>query len=187
MGCEKCHQAISQKEKEKTTITLLAQDGALCARCHEASKDPVQHGPYKSGQCLICHNPHASNFPRQTRAAVSTLCGSCHSTGQPDVKVNVDARTVSLLDGRTLDLTTYEKAPRIEAGHAKKYAASVAGRPLDVNDARKRDAESGCLACHDPHAGKAQHLLHGVTEGRGAAENQLSPYGVRTHFIGGRQ
>lgn len=185
IGCESCHQTISQKEKAKTTITLLAQGGELCALCHQASKDPVQHGPYKAGQCLTCHNPHSSNFPRQIRAAVNTLCGSCHATSQPDVKVNVDARTVSLLDGRTLDLTTYEKAPRVEAGHAKKYAAFVVGRPLGVNDARKQDAESGCLACHDPHAGKAQHLLHGGMQSHGAAENYSSPYGVRTHFIGG--
>ena len=30
-GCETCHQATSEKEKEETTVTLVAQGGKLCA------------------------------------------------------------------------------------------------------------------------------------------------------------
>jgi len=171
MGCENCHQATSEKDKEKTTITLIATGGELCAMCHEASKDPVQHGPYKAGQCLVCHEPHSSNFPRQTRAAVNTLCVSCHATGQPDVKVNADAKTVSLLGGRTFDLASYEKATKITAEHSDRSAAPTVSHPVTGKDPRKPGAELNCISCHDPHASKAEHLLHKATVGRDAAEN----------------
>jgi predicted CXXCH cytochrome family protein len=170
-GCESCHQATSEKEKEKTSVTLLAIGGELCAMCHEVKNEPVVHGPYKAGQCLVCHNPHSSNFPRQTRAATNSLCMSCHATGRPDVKVNADARTLSLLDGRTFDLESYQKAPKIGAEHSDRSAAPTVSHPVTGKDPRKPGAELNCISCHDPHASKAEHLLHKATESRNAAEN----------------
>ncbi len=83
MGCESCHRATS--EKSKMTITLLVTGGDLCAMCHEAGKDPIQHGPFKAGQCLVCHDPHTGDFKAQTRAPVNTLCLSCHEQNPPNV------------------------------------------------------------------------------------------------------
>ena len=184
-GCETCHRATSENESERTTILLMAQGGELCALCHEAKKDPVVHGPYKAGQCLVCHNPHSSDFPRQTRAATNTLCMSCHGTSRPDVKVNADAKTVSLLGGRTLDLAFFEKAPKISAGHCEKNKPRVVRRPAPVKEPPKTDAEPSCNSCHDPHAIKAEHLLREPTESRDAAENlQL---GFRADIRGGRE
>ncbi len=170
-GCESCHQATSEKELEKTTVTLMAQGSELCALCHEAKKDPVVHGPYKAGQCLVCHNPHSSDFPRQTRAATNALCMSCHGASRPDVKVNAEGKTVSLLGGRTVDLASYEKAPKIGAGHHEKSMPRVASQPAPGKEPRKPDAELSCISCHDPHASKAEHLLRKATESRDAAEN----------------
>lgn len=170
-GCESCHHATSEKKKEKTTITLAAEGGDLCAMCHDAKKDPVVHGPYKAGQCLVCHNPHSSAFPAQTRAATNTLCMSCHGAGRPDVKINTDAKTVSLLGGRTFDLATYEKAPKVGAEHLEKSTPRVVSHPVAGQDPRKPGAELNCISCHDPHASKAEHLLHEATGGRDAAEN----------------
>jgi predicted CXXCH cytochrome family protein len=86
MGCEKCHRAIS--ENGKTTITPVATGGELCAMCHDAKRAPVLHVPYREGQCLLCHEPHTSNFPRQVRAETNLLCLSCHvphSSALPDL------------------------------------------------------------------------------------------------------
>ena len=169
MGCESCHRATS--ESSKTTVTLVATGEGLCVMCHEAKKEPVVHGPYGTGQCLVCHNPHSSDFPGETRAVTETLCMSCHSPSRPDVKVSADAKTVSVLGGRTLDLAAYEKAPKTGAGHPEKGALRVLSHSVPGKAPLKRDAELNCISCHDPHASQAEHLLRNETECRHAAEN----------------
>ena len=169
MGCESCHKAAT--ENNKTTITLLAAGGDLCAKCHELKKDPVLHGPYKAGQCLICHNPHTGAYKAQTRAAVNTLCLGCHMLNQPDTRVNAETKMVSLLDGRVYDLASWESAPKIGGGHSENNMPRMASDPVIVKEPGKLDAELNCLSCHDPHASQAEHLLRKAAEGRGAAEN----------------
>jgi predicted CXXCH cytochrome family protein len=77
MGCTTCHSVASTGEK--TEITLTAPPEQLCATCHEQKKEGTLHGPYAQNQCLTCHDPHASEFPAQTRAASNTLCLGCHA------------------------------------------------------------------------------------------------------------
>ncbi len=172
MGCENCHQAASRDNQ--TTVTLRATGGNLCAKCHEIKQDLVQHGPYKAGQCLICHDPHAGDYQAQTRAAVSTLCLGCHMLNQPEAKVNPGAKIVTLLDGRVYDLALWKTAPKIGEGHTKNNAPRKASDQVTVNATGKVGAEINCLSCHDPHASKAEHLLHKAAEARGGADN-LSP------------
>jgi predicted CXXCH cytochrome family protein len=174
IGCDSCHQATS--EGSKTTVTLVATDGELCGRCHEAKREPVVHEPYGTGQCLVCHNPHSSDFPRQTRAATEMLCMSCHGTSRPDVKVAANARTVSVLGGRTLDLAAYEKAPKISPGHPEKGALPAQSVSVPAKAPLKPAAELDCISCHDPHASKAEHLLRDKTESRHAVK-PLGPVG----------
>jgi len=174
MGCESCHQAASADDK--TTITLRATGGALCSKCHEINKDPVLHGPYKAGQCLICHNPHAGAYPAQTRAAISTLCLGCHMLNQPDARVNAETKIVSLLDGRTYDLASWESAPKISAGHFQNKMPRSTTAPVAVRESGKLNAESTCLACHDPHASQSKHLLRKAADARSGAENLSLEY-----------
>lgn len=157
MGCESCHQAAS--ENGKTTITLVATGGELCARCHEAEKDPVLHGPYRAGQCLTCHEPHASNFPRQVRAATNLLCLSCHGVNQPDVKVNSEVKTVWLLGGQTLTLEDYRQAVEINLDRSGTRGHPIAGHPITGKDPRNKDATLSCLSCHTPHNSAQPNLM----------------------------
>jgi len=175
----KCHQPASADNK--TTITLIAAGGDLCAKCHELKKDPVLHGPYKAGECLICHNPHTGAYPAQTRAAVNTLCLSCHMLNQPEARVNAQTKMVSLLDGRAYDLASWESAPKIGVAHSENYMPSRASDPVTAKEPGKNDAVVNCLSCHDPHVTKAEHSLRKAAEGRGAAEN-LSP-GYHGDFV----
>lgn len=172
MGCESCHQASSSDDK--TTITLRATDGELCSKCHEINVNPIMHGPYKAGQCLVCHDPHTGAYPAQTRAAASTLCLGCHMLNQPDTRVNAENKTVSLLDGRTYDLPSWESAPKIGAGHFESKPPRSASTSVAVKEPVKPKAESDCLTCHDPHSSQAKHLLRKAAEAGGRAEN-LSP------------
>jgi predicted CXXCH cytochrome family protein len=171
-GCDNCHQIASADNK--TTITLIAAGGDLCAKCHELKKDPVLHGPYKAGECLICHNPHTGAYPAQTRAAVNALCLSCHILNQPEARVNAQTKMVSLLDGRVYDLASWESAPKIGVAHSENYMPGRASDPVTAKKPGKNDAVVNCLSCHDPHVTKAEHSQRKAAEGRGAAEN-LSP------------
>jgi predicted CXXCH cytochrome family protein len=130
----------------------------------------VLHGPYKAGQCLICHNPHAGDYKAQTRAAVNTLCLSCHMLNQPEARVNPQSKIVTLLDGRVYDLASWQSAPKIGDGHPKS-TPRVPNDAVSVNAPGKHEAETDCLSCHDPHASKAEHLLRNAAEARGAAGN----------------
>ena len=159
MGCENCHQAASEKDKEKTTITLIATGGELCAMCHEASKDPVQHGPYKAGQCLVCHDPHSSNFPKQTRAETNILCLSCHGEVRPDVKVNKEIQTVSLLGGQSITFNLYDEAPKIPLDRTGKRGHPLMNHPVSGGVGRNKDATVSCLSCHVPHTSKVRKRL----------------------------
>lgn len=157
LGCGSCHQATS--EKKRTTITLLAAGGELCAVCHEASKDPVLHGPYKAGQCLTCHDPHTSNFPKQTRADVSILCMSCHSVNRPDVQIDREAKTVTILGNQTLAFDAYREAQKIRLGQSGSSGHPIVGHPITGKDPRRKDAMLNCLSCHAAHSSTRPGLL----------------------------
>jgi predicted CXXCH cytochrome family protein len=152
MGCQNCHQAIS--EKNKTTITLLATGGGLCAKCHEAEKGPVLHGPYRNGQCLICHDPHSSQFQAQTRAAGNSLCLECHAPRLPT------ADTVSLFAPQKILKADFEAIPKIELDPTRSFGHPSANHPVAQAANPLHGGEPmSCLSCHAPHASTLPNLL----------------------------
>ena len=54
----------------------------LCKTCHEQFKVSHQyvHGPVAIGQCLVCHNPHRTQYPHLTIRPGDQLCRYCHKT-----------------------------------------------------------------------------------------------------------
>jgi len=100
--CYNCHGRLKQqfeehiKDGERTCVIChkLKQDLTLikpgdsmnenpCFYCH---KDKIGkfaqefiHGPVAGGSCVICHNPHGSEFERNLRSSEIILCASCHS------------------------------------------------------------------------------------------------------------
>lgn len=183
MGCENCHQAASADDK--TTITLRATGGDLCSKCHEINKDPIVHGPYKAGQCLICHDPHTGAYLAQTRAAGHALCLGCHMLNQPDVRVNAETKTVSLLDGRAYDLATWDSAPKITAAHFENKLPRRASATIANKESGKPNAGSDCLTCHDPHSSQAKYLLRKAAEAGGGAGNLSPEYSFNLMGING--
>jgi predicted CXXCH cytochrome family protein len=193
MGCENCHQAKS--EINKTTITFVATGGDLCAKCHEASKDPVQHAPFKTGQCLVCHDPHTGDYKAQTRAPVNTLCLSCHGENPSIAKVNKESKLVTMLGNQLVSLEGYAQAPKLGLDPGGTSGHPVRGHPLTGKDPRRKDGILSCLSCHSPHSSALPKLMPAglksnadlcaqchkivayahnwiwVAEGRGAAED----------------
>ena len=154
MGCEICHHAVS--ENQRTIITLVETGGQLCASCHEAKNEPVLHGPYKAGQCLICHDPHIGAFKDQIRADVNTLCLSCHGLGQPNVKVRAETRQVSVLGNQSLSWEEYRQALKLDLDPSGTLGHPIVGHPVTGKDLN-------CLSCHDPHSSALPNLMpHGI-------------------------
>ena len=151
MGCENCHHIIS--EKNKTSITLFATGGDLCAKCHEAKSGPVLHGPYKNGQCLICHDPHSSEFKAQTRSAGNSLCLACHAPrpGTADT-VSIFLQRISKVD--------FEAIPKIELDPTLRFGHPRPTHPVAaVADPLHAGEKMSCLSCHAPHASTLPNLL----------------------------
>ena len=152
MGCGNCHQITSGRTK--TTISLFATGGDLCAKCHEAKKDPVLHGPYKSGQCLICHDPHSSEFKAQARSAGNSLCLECHAP-KPAI-----ADTVSLFSFQKMSQADFEAIPKIELDPTLGFGHPCATHPVaEVADPLHGGEKMSCLSCHAPHASRLPNLL----------------------------
>jgi predicted CXXCH cytochrome family protein len=152
MGCVSCHQIIS--EKNETTITLFATGGDLCAKCHEPQRDPVLHGPYKNGQCLICHDPHSSEFKAQTRSAANSLCLACH------LSKSGTGSTVSIFDMKRISKADLEAIPKIDLDPTLRFGHPRPAHPVDeVGDPLNGGEKLSCLSCHTPHGSTLPNLL----------------------------
>ena len=152
MGCASCHQIIS--EKNETTITLFATGSDLCAKCHEPQKDPVLHGPYKNGQCLICHDPHSSDFKGQTRSDANSLCLACHMSKA------AAGNTASIFDLQRISKADLEAIPRIELDPTLRFGHPRPTHPVaEVADPLNSGEKLSCLSCHTPHASTLPNLL----------------------------
>jgi len=156
-GCDTCHQAASANGK--TTITDVATGGDLCAMCHEMEKGPVLHGPYKAGECLACHDPHSSDYPKATLARTNTLCFTCHGVNQPGVAMQAGAETVSVLGGQTIGLDEFRKAMKIGLDPNGATGHPVMGHPLSGKVPGKKDVTLSCLSCHAPHSSALPNLM----------------------------
>lgn len=80
-GCESCHEATGSTHPDSASVDfrLAASEGALCAQCHEPFPGKAsRHAPVAEGQCLTCHDPHASAEPRLLRRALNEQCFECH-------------------------------------------------------------------------------------------------------------
>jgi len=151
-GCESCHQWKS--ENGKTEITLMATGGELCAMCHEAKKASVLHGPYKDGQCILCHDPHASNFKAHTRADGNALCLECH------LPRRIMGETVTLFTNQTMAAKDFEAIPKIELDPMHRLGHPFALHPVaQIQDPLHPEEKMSCLSCHDYHGSNLQSMI----------------------------
>lgn len=157
MGCENCHQAAS--ENEKTTVSLVATGGGLCAMCHKAAKDPVVHGPYQSGQCLTCHDPHQSEFKAQTRAETNSLCLACHAPRR-----TTDSE-VTLFASQAISAKEFDAIAKIGLDPTQRFGHPWATHPVAGRDDPLRKGEKiSCLSCHQPHASAQPTLVRAAAD-----------------------
>jgi len=92
------------------------------------------HEPAKKS-CLLCHDAHGSEFPKELRAPVRDLCMDCH--GPNSEKIVQSSEAFPLFGGLvSLPPKTFEKLTHLELSN--KYVHE----PANVS----------CAFCHDAHA-----------------------------------
>ena len=91
--CTSCHNPHSSNFK----YTLVADGNeALCYTCHSEKEGEVSKATHKhkalvgDKKCLVCHDPHASDFPKQLVKGPSELCLSCHDRAYASGKGKVE-------------------------------------------------------------------------------------------------
>ena len=128
-GCDPCHTAPHAKKKGE--LSLAAAVPELCYMCHDQGKFSKKnvHPPVAGGDCLACHNPHASDAPRLLSQPVPAICQNCH----PDKN----------------------NGKHILAGYGFGDNHPIQGRL----DPTRKGRELGCVSCHDPHSSSGRTLF----------------------------
>jgi predicted CXXCH cytochrome family protein len=157
MGCTACHAVTNVKGN--TYIDLSSPPNQLCVTCHTLSTDPVQHPPYKEGNCIICHSPHASNFPAHLHASPQDVCMACHVRRL--MNVNRKTHTLTLSWGTTIPFKEMDSWYYLNLDKTHSFNHPVEGHPVSgPNTALGPNAPPiTCLSCHEPHASNHTNLL----------------------------
>jgi predicted CXXCH cytochrome family protein len=157
MGCNACH--VVTQAKGVTTINLVAPAKELCFSCHAKSTEKVLHGPYAQGNCIVCHSPHASNWPNQLLAPTQDLCMGCHVHAR--LRVNTKQRTAKVPWGVTLTFDQLKGWQYIGLNKALNANHPVEGHPVRGANTLlgAGSAEINCLSCHQPHHSQNVNLL----------------------------
>ncbi len=78
-SCDACHQA----PKDGKVVLTKADSKALCLDCHADTNNKIQGAKVQHagamGECVDCHDPHASRKPGYVRPDPVSACLKCHS------------------------------------------------------------------------------------------------------------
>jgi predicted CXXCH cytochrome family protein len=153
-ACLECHDPHASNQEYH--LKKPAQD--LCLSCHveqpkqaagrnanspgnDASKmeylklsSKHAHEPAKKS-CLICHDAHASQFPKELRVSLGDVCMGCH--GPNAEKIVQSSQPFPLFNGLvSLPPKTFSKLERFE------LKGKYVHEPVNIS----------CALCHDAHA-----------------------------------
>ncbi len=87
--CLECHVRKSGKHPLPSgkSFGLSGGGSALCYKCHDSfGEQKFVHGPVASGDCIECHDPHASSVAALLKQGGRRLCLECHADFEEGVK-----------------------------------------------------------------------------------------------------
>jgi predicted CXXCH cytochrome family protein len=170
-GCVDCHDP-HQSSKRFQLRGEGKMISSLCFQCHEEEifTKKHQHGPVASGDCIACHQPHASkneklliapkekgqlcfecheNVKKQlarknSHAPVEEDCSICHDPHSSESRFQLVSPTKSLCESchREVSPEVYEAIDTAKYKH----------EPVDKGE---------CTKCHTPHGSEVDSLLKG--------------------------
>ena len=173
-GCLDCHDPHQSQRR----FQLKGKEGSvstLCFTCHEESifTKEHRHGPVAVGDCIACHNPHASNHENLllSPTAHGEVCFSCHQDRQEDFnKKQVHA---PVADDCIACHDPHSEANRFQLLKPENELCASCHQSInknvfdDINNARyshKPVDEGRCTDCHTAHSSNATPLLKNFPE-----------------------
>jgi predicted CXXCH cytochrome family protein len=188
-GCDICHESTGEAHPEdgKKGFVLVDQTPALCYYCHEESEAAnFVHQPLVQGECLSCHDVHASSNPALMKLPDPDMCLSCHPIVQGKVILHSAIESggctmCHLPHGAQFKGLLTEKFPDEEYVPAKSenFSLCFMCHDTDLLEAERTDwatnfrngdrnlhyvhirGEKGrsCKMCHNLHASKQKSLI----------------------------
>jgi predicted CXXCH cytochrome family protein len=129
--CVSCHDEPPKQTTQGDALLLTSNDTDL--QYLKLSSKYVHEPARKS--CLICHDAHASQFPKELRVSMHDLCMDCH--GPNSEKIVQSSQPFPLFSGLvSLPPRTFEKLKLFE------LSGKYVHEPVNIS----------CAFCHDAHA-----------------------------------
>ncbi len=175
-GCSTCHDPHQSAKRFQLKGKGKGKSvSALCFNCHDKTifSRKFQHGPVGVGDCIACHNAHASDVEqlliapksdgqvcfqchadrrdsfnlKQVHAPVKEDCGQCHDPHSSDYKMQLIKEQNALCKD-----CHQKKSPKLFQDIAN---AKFKHAPVD---------EGRCASCHRPHSSNYKPLLDDTME-----------------------
>ena len=180
-------QCLSCHKKDDSSLQVAIPAGKVessCFKCHISKKAWLGmahiHGPVGTGDCTVCHNPHADQNSSQLWAdGKAKLCVSCHTDKIEllDEKKSV-YYTHGILEGGGCiachsphatehRFQLYKPINELCVGCHTSFKGVVKGHPVGghpvqgVKDPRRPERVFACTSCHNPHGSDYKFLLIG--------------------------
>ena len=156
MGCTTCHE-VKVVDKDTTNVDLVSPKEELCFTCHEKAKEATVHGPYSKGNCVLCHDPHVSEFKQQLRASGNALCLECHQDRKITGKLALFKTDHEVSEEEFAAIPKIGLDPTLTMGHPMGMH-----KVTDLPDPRFPGEKISCLTCHENHAAAREKLVRMV-------------------------
>lgn len=139
--------------------------GKLCLQCHADLAGKLQrkfvHTPARNGECIACHDPHASAHGKLLSADPKAICTTCHEDVIPARAKSVhkpvhEGACAGCHDPHAGD----NRFQLLQTGN--KVCSSCHGEIVNASMTAKfrhKPVERGCNTCHDAHASTAADSL----------------------------
>ena len=172
-NCITCHEVLTAGEHR---FKLTSEVETLCFNCHDdVVNKQYKHVPVKNGECIMCHDPHQSDNPKQLLAPpTSELCFMCHDAdnfkGTTPHRPVTEGECLECHHQHTSDNIAQLKKPVPELCFGchniklEDYKGITLPSPKDIYENKemklhKPFAEGRCLTCHFPHPADTHRIL----------------------------
>lgn len=179
--CRACH-TITRESPERPIVYKMC----FQADCHDASLvgETFKHGEALTGNCLLCHNQHGSQYAAHIVNDQQKLCKTCHpllrdmeESGKEDEKgedfhdyylalfrklVPDQKVTCSYCHGEDHSVQINEKGTVTCYqchNYTKKLIKGEKGKPKNIHETFMGFIRNNCIFCHNPHSSPYPFLL----------------------------